>query len=177
MDPSPTFRKPLAKYGIKHLPLHVYILITKSGLTKSEFFERYPDFNHHEDCFPKILLDQIRERKRVKKERLRQAHRDLERSIERLSLRSPKKLRKKVEFLPSTSKVVRPLAKVRPLALSFSPFQIIDIDSESDNEPMEEVPRVDNHPPSVMELLPQPNVEAIPQPGHNWEDLSPLVFR
>ena len=121
----------------------------------------------------KILLDEIRERKRVEKERLRQAHRDLERSIERLSIRSPKKLRKKVEFLLSTSKVGRPLAKVRPLALSFSPFQIIDIDSESDNEPMEEVPRVDNHPPSVMELLPQPNVEAIPQPGHNWEDLSP----
>ena len=38
---------------------------------------------------------------------------------------------------------------------------------------MEEVPRVDNNPPSVMELLPQPNVGAIPQPGHNWEDLSP----
>ena len=149
-------------------------MITKSGLTKSEFFERYPDFNHHEDCFPKILLDKIRETKRVKKERLKQAHGDLERSIERLSIRSPKTLRKKVEFLPSTSKVVRPLAKVRPLALSFSPFQIIDIDSsESDNEPMEEVPRVDNNPPSVMELLLQSNVEAIPQPGHNWEDLSP----
>ena len=28
---------------------------------------------------------------------------------------------------------------------------------------------VDN-PPSVMELLPQPSVEAIP---HNWEDLQP----
>ena len=178
METSPTFRKSLSRYGIKHLPLHVDILITISGLTKSEFVERYPDFNHHEDCFPKILLDKIRERKRVKKERLRQAQRDLERNIERLSIRSPKKLRKKVEFLPSTSKVVRPLAKVRPLALSFSPFQIIDIDSsESDNEPMEEVPRVDNHPPSVMELLPQPNAEAIPQPGHNWEDLSPLVSR
>ena len=147
MDPSPTFCKPLSKYGIKHLPLHVYILITKSGLTKSEFFKRYPDFNHHEDCFPKILLDKIRERKRVKKERLRQAHRDLERSIEKLSLRSHKQLRKKVEFLPTTSKVERPLAKVRPLALSFSPFQIVDINSDSDNEPMEEVPRVDNHPP------------------------------
>ena len=81
MDSSPTFRKPLSKYGIKHLPLHVYILITMSGLTKTEFFERYPDFNHHEDCFPKILLDKIRERKKVKKERLRQAHRDLERHV------------------------------------------------------------------------------------------------
>ena len=173
MDPSPTFHKPLSRYGIKHLPLHVYILITKSGLTKTEFFERYPDFNYHDDCFPQILLDKIRERKRVKKERLRQAHRDLERSIERLSIRSPKKLRKKVEFLPSTSKVGRPLAKVRPLALSFSPFQIVDINSDSDNEPMEEVPRVDNHPPSGVELVPQPIVEAIPQPGHSWEDLSP----
>ena len=172
MDPSPYFSKPLAKYGTKHLPLRVYILITQSGLTKSEFFERYPDFNHNVDSFPKILLDQIRERKRMKKERLRQAHRDLERSIERLSLRSPKrleKLRKKVEFLPSTSQIVRPVAKVRPVALSFSPYHTVDI--ESDNDPME-VPMVDN-PPSVMELLPQPSVEAIPQPGHNWEDLQP----
>ena len=169
MDPSPYFSKPLAKYSTKHLPLRVYILITQSGLTKSQFFKRYPDFNHNIDSFPKILLDQIRERKRMKKERLRQAHRDLARNIERLSLRSPKrleKLRKKVEFLPSTSQVVRPVAKVKPVALSFSPYHIIDI--ESDNEPME-VPRVDN-PPSVMELLPQPSVEAIP---HNWEDFQP----
>ena len=170
MEKSPTFRKSLSRYGIKHLPLHVYILITQSGLTKSEFFDRYPDFNHHEDCFPKNLLDKIREKRKLKKERLRQ--RDLEKNIERLCIRGPN--RKKVEFLPSTSKVVRPLAKVKPLALSFSPFQIVDIDSSgSDNEPMEEVPRVDNNPPSVMELLPQPNVEAIPQPGHNWEDISP----
>ena len=76
------------------------------------------------------------------------------------------KLRKEVEFLSSTSQVVRPVAKVKPVALSFSPYHIIDI--ESDNEPME-VPRVDN-PPSVMELLPQPSVEAIP---HNWEDFQP----
>ena len=169
MDPSPYFSKPLAKYGTKHLPLRVYLLIIQAGLTKSQFFERFPGFNHNVDSFPKILLDQIRERKRMKEKRLKQAHRDLARNIERLSLRSPKrleKLRKKVEFLSSTSQVVRPVAKVKPVALSFSPYHIIDI--ESDNEPME-VPRVDN-PPSVMELLPQPSVEAIP---HNWEDLQP----
>ena len=169
MDPSPYFSKPLAKYGTKHLPLRVYLLIIQAGLTKSQFFTRFPDFNHNVDSFPKVLLDQIRERKRMKEKRLKQAHRDLARNIERLSLRSPKrleKLRKKVEFLPSTSQIVRPVAKVRPVALSFSPYHIIDI--ESDNEPME-VPRVDN-PPSVMELLPQPSVEAIP---HNWEDFQP----
>ena len=169
MDPSPYFSKPLGKYGNKHLPLRVYLLIIQAGLTKSQFFTRFPDFNHNVDSFPKILLDQIRERKRMKEKRLKQAHRDLARNIERLSLRSPKqleKLRKKVEFLPSTSQVVRPVAKVKPVALSFSPYHIIDI--ESDNEPME-VPRVDN-PPSVMELLPQPSVEAIP---HNWEDFQP----
>ena len=169
MDPSPYFSKPLAKYGTKHLPLRVYLLIIQAGLTKSQFFERFPGFNHNVDSFPKILLDQIRERKRMKEKRLKQAHRDLARNIERLSLRSPKrleKLRKKVEFLPSTSQVVRPVAKVKPVALSFSPYHIIDI--EPDNEPME-VPRVDN-PPSVMELLPQPSVEAIP---HNWEDFQP----
>ena len=169
MDPSPYFSKPLAKYGTKHLPLRVYLLIIQAGLTKSQFFERFPGFNHNVDSFPKVLLDQIRERKRMKEKRLKQAHRDLARNIERLSLRSPKrleKLRKEVEFLSSTSQVVRPVAKVKPVALSFSPYHIIDI--ESDNEPME-VPRVDN-PPSVMELLPQPSVEAIP---HNWEDFQP----
>ena len=169
MDPSPYFSKPLGKYGNKHLPLRVYLLIIQAGLTKSQFFTRFPDFNHNVDSFPKVLLDQIRERKRMKEKRLKQAHRDLARNIERLSLRSPKrleKLRKEVEFLSSTSQVVRPVAKVKPVALSFSPYHIIDI--ESDNEPME-VPRVDN-PPSVMELLPQPSVEAIP---HNWEDFQP----
>ena len=169
MDPSPYFSKPLGKYGNKHLPLRVYLLILQAGLTKPQFFTRFPNFNHKVDSFPKVLLDQIRERKQMKEKRLKQAHRDLARNIERLSLRSPKgleKLRKKVEFLPSTSKVVRPVAKVKPVALSFSPYHIIDI--ESDNEPME-VPRVDN-PPSVMELLPQPSVEAIP---HNWEDFQP----
>ena len=82
-------------------------------------------------------------------------------------MRSPKrleKLRKKVEFLPSTSQIVRPVAKVRPVV--FSPYHRVDI--ESDNDPME-VPMVDN-PPSVMELLPHPSVEAIP---HNWEDFQP----
>ena len=169
MDPSPYFSKPLGKYGNKHLPLRVYLLIIQAGLTKSQFFTRFPDFNHNVDSFPKVLLDQIRERKRMKEKRLKQAHRDLARNIDRLSLRSPKlleKLRKEVEFLSSTSQVVRPVAKVKPVALSFSPYYIIDI--ESNNEPME-VPRVDN-PPSVMELLPQPSVEAIP---HNWEDFQP----
>ena len=109
----------------------------------------------------------------MKEKRLKQAHRDLARNIERLNLRSPKqleKLRKEVEFLSSTSQVVRPVAKVKPVALSFSPYHIIDI--ESDNEPME-VPRVDN-PPSVMELLPQPSVEAIP---HNWENFQPPIIK
>ena len=169
MDPSPYFSKPLAKYSTKHLPLRVYLLIIQAGLTKSQFFERFPGFNHNVDSFPKILLDQIREKKRMKEKRLKQAHRDLARNIERLSLRSPKrleKLRKEVEFLSLTSQVVRPVAKVKPVALSFSPYHIVDI--ESDKDPME-VPRVDN-PPSVMELLPQPSVEAIP---YNWEDFQP----
>ena len=167
MDPSPYFSKPLGKYGNKHLPLRVYLLILQAGLTKPQFFTRFPNFNHKVDSFPKVLLDQIKARKQMKEKRLKQAHRDLARNIERLSLRSPKrleKLRKKVEFLPSTSQIVRPVAKVMPVA--FSPYHRIDIDS--DNDPME-VPMVDN-PPSVMELLPHPSVEAIP---HNWEDFQP----
>ena len=175
MDSSPTFSKPLSKYGAKHLPLRVYIWIMKSGLTKTEFFKQYPDFNYRNEGFPQILLDRIQERKKARKERLRKAERDLERSIGKLSLKCPKRLRKKVEFQPSTSKVGRPIARVGPFALSFSPFPIIDISSDSDNEPisMEEAPRVDFLPPSGEELFPQPIVEAIPQPGHSWEDLPP----
>ena len=177
MNSSPTFRKPLSKYGAKHLPLRIYTWIMKSGLMKTEFFEQYPDFNYCDEGFPQILLDRIQERKKARKERLRKAERDLERSIGKLSLKCPKvkRSRKKVEFQPSTSKVGRPIARVRPFALSFSPFPIIDISSDSDNEPisMEETPRVDNHPPSGVELFPQPSVEATPQPGHSWEDLPP----
>ena len=167
MDPSPYFSKPLGKYGNKHLPLRVYLLILQAGLTKPQFFTRFPNFNHRVDSFPKVLLDQIKVRKQLKERRLKQAHKDLARNIERLSLRSPKrleKLRKKVEFLPSTSQVVRPVAKVMPVA--FSPYHRIDINSDSD--PIE-VPMVDN-PSSVVELLPHPRIEAIP---HNWEDFQP----
>ena len=158
MDPSPYFSKPLGKYGNKHLPLRVYLLILQAGLTKSQFFTRFPNFNHRVDSFPKVLLDQIKVRKQLKERRLKQAHKDLARNIERLSLRSPKrleKLRRKVEFLPSTSQVVRPVAKVMPRACS--PYHRIDIDPY--NDPME-VPLVDN-PPSVV------------NPTYNWEDYQP----
>ena len=177
MDFSPTFRKPLSKYGAKHLPLRVYIWIMKSGLTKTEFFEQYPDFNYRDEGFPQILLDRIQERKKARKERLRKAERDLVRSIGKLSLKCPKvkRSRKKVEFQPSTSKVGRPIARVRPVAREPSPFPIMDISSDSDSEPisMEIAPRVDFLPPSGVELFPQPIVEAIPQPDHSWEDLPP----
>ena len=158
MDSSPYFSKPLGKYGNKHLPLRVYLLILQAGLTKPQFFTRFPNFNHRVDSFPKVLLDQIKVRKQLKERRLKQAHKDLARNIERLSLRSPKrleKLRRKVEFLPSTSQVVRPVAKVMPRACS--PYPRIDIDLY--NDPIE-VPLVDN-PPSVE------------NPSYNWEDYQP----
>ena len=158
MDSSPYFRKPLSKYGNKHLPLKVFLLIMQAGLTKLQFFDRFPDFNYRKDSFPKVLIDKIKVRKQLKERRLKQAHKDLARNIERLSLRSPKrleKLRRKVEFLPSTSQVVRPVAKVMPRACS--PYHRIDIDPY--NDPME-VPLVDN-PPSVV------------NPTYNWEDYQP----
>ena len=158
MDPSPYLSKPLGRYGKKHLPLRIYLLILQAGLTKPQFFTRFPNYNHRVDSFPKVLLDQIKVKKQLKERRLKQAHKDLARNIERLSLRSPKrleKLRKKVEFLPSMSQVVRPVAKVMPRACS--PYHRIDIGP--DNDPME-VPLVDN-PPSVV------------NPTYNWEDYQP----
>ena len=158
MDSSPYFSKPLGKYGNKHLPLRVYLLILQAGLTKPQFFTRFPNFNHRVDSFPKVLLDQIKVRKQLKERRLKQAHKDLARNIERLSLRSPKrleKLRRKVEFLPSTSTVVRPVAKVMPRACS--PYPRAEIDHY--NDPID-FPLVDN-PPSVE------------NPSYNWEDYQP----
>ena len=172
MNSSPAFRKPLSKYGAKHLPLRVYIWIQKAGLTKTEFFEQYPNYYYRDDGFPRI-----QERKEAGKGNLKKAERDLERSIGKLSLKCPKvkRLRKKVEFQPSTSRVGRAIARVKPVVRKPSPVPIIDITSDSDSEPisMEVAPRVDLLPPSGVELFPQPSVEAISQPGHSREDLPP----
>ena len=177
MKPSTAFRKPLSKYGAKHLPMRVYIWIQKAGLTKTEFFEQYPNYHYRDEGFPQVLIDRIQERKKARKESLRKAERDLERSIGKLSLKCPKvkRLRKKVEFQPSTSRVGRVIARVKPVVRKPSPVPIIDITSDSDSEPisMEVAPRVDFPPPSGVELFPQPSVEAISQPGHSREDLPP----
>ena len=114
MKPSVAFRKPLSKYGAKHLPLRVYIWIQKAGLTKTEFFEQYPNYHYQDEGFPQVLIDRIQERKEARKENLKKAERDLERSIGKLSLKcgcnkdakrlykqglpKVKRLRKKVEF-------------------------------------------------------------------------------
>ena len=124
------------------------------------------------------MLDQIKVRKQLKERRLKQAHKDLARNIERLSLRSPKrleKLRRKVEFLPSTSKATKPVAKVMPRARS--PYPRAEIDN--DNDPIDFPPSVENpsynppsvyevQPPSIQEIAPpspSPGVEIIPPPS------------
>ena len=158
MSSSPYFKKPLSKYNNKHLPLKVFLLIKLAGLTKPQFFEKFPTFDYRKEPFPKVLIDKIKIKRKLRESRLKQAHRDLARNVERLSLRSPKrleKLRRKVEFLPSTSQVVRPVAKVMPRACS--PYPRIDIDLF--NDPIE-VPLVDN-PPSVE------------NPSYNWEEYQP----
>ena len=66
----------------------------QAGLTKLQFFDRFPDFNYRKDSFPKVLIDKIKIRKQLKERGLKQAHKDLARNIERLSLRSPKRLEK-----------------------------------------------------------------------------------
>ena len=157
--------------------MRVYIWIQKAGLTKTEFFEQYPNYHYRDEGFPQVLIDRIQERKKARKESLRKAERDLERSIGKLSLKCPKvkRLRKKVEFQPSTSRVGRAIARVKPVVRKPSPVPIIDITSDSDSEPisMEVAPRVDFLPPSGVELFPQPSVEAISQQGHSREDLPP----
>lgn len=191
MKPSAAFHKPLSKYGAKHLPLHIYIWIQKAGLTKTEFFEQYPNYHYRDEGFPQVLIDRIQERKEARKENLKKAERDLERSIGKLSLKcgcnkdakrpckqglpKVKSLRKKVEFQPSTSRVGRAIARVKPVVRQPSPVPIIDITSDSDSEPIsvEVAPRVDLLPPSGVELFPQASVEAISHPGHSREDLPP----
>ena len=88
-----------------------------------------------------------------------------------------KRLRKKVEFQPSTSRVGKVIARVKPFVRKPSPAPIIDITSDSDSElismELEVAPRVDLLPPPGVELFPQPSVEAISQPGHSREDFPP----
>ena len=118
----------------------------------------FPNFDYRKDSFPKVLIDKIKIKRKLKESRLKQAYKDLARNVERLSLRSPKrleKLRRKVEFLPSTSTVVRPVAKVMPRACS--PYPRAEIDHY--NDPID-FPLVDN-PPSVE------------NPSYNWEDYQP----
>ena len=113
MSSNAYFKKPLNKYNQKHLPLKVFVLIKLAGLTKPQFFEKFPTFDYRKEPFPKVLIDKIKIKRKLKESRLKQAYKDLARNVERLSLKSPKrleKLRRKVEFLPSTSKVVKPVA-------------------------------------------------------------------
>ena len=158
MSTSPYFKRPLSNYNNKHLPLKVFLLIKLAGLTKLQFFEMFPTFDYRKDSFPKVLIDKIKIKRKLKERRLKQAYKDLARNVERLSLRSPKqleKLRRKVEFLPSTSTVVRPVAKVMHRACS--PYPRAEIDHY--NDPID-FPLVDN-PPSVE------------NPSYNWEDYQP----
>ena len=178
MSSSPYFKKPLSKYNNKHLPLKVFLLIKLAGLTKLQFFEIFPTFDYRKDSFPKVLIDKIKIKRRLRESRLKQAYRDLARNVERLSLKSPRrleKLRRKVEFLPSTSKATKPVAKVMPRARS--PYPRAEIDN--DNDPIDFPPSVENpsynppsvyevQPPSIQEIAPPspfPEVEIIPPPS------------
>ena len=171
MSSSAYFKKPLNKYNNKHLPLKVFLLIKLAGLTKLQFFEMFPTFDYRKDSFPKVLIDKIKIKRKLKERRLKQAYKDLARNVERLSLRSPKrleKLRRKVEFLPSTSKVVKPVAKVMPRACS--PYPRAEIDHY--NDPIDFPPSVENpsynwedyQPPSILEIQP-PSIQEIAPPS------------
>ena len=171
MSLNPYFKKPLSKYNQKHLPLKVFVLIKLAGLSKPQFFEKFPTFDYRKEPFPKVLIDKIKIKRRLRESRLKQAYRDLARNVERLSLKSPKrleKLRRKVEFLPSTSKVVKPVAKVMPRARS--PYPRAEIDNY--NDPIDFPPSVENpsynwedyQPPSILEVQP-PSIQEIAPPS------------
>ena len=183
MSSNAYFKKPLNKYNQKHLPLKVFVLIKLAGLSKPQFFEKFPTFDYRKEPFPKVLIDKIKIKRKLKESHLKQAYKDLARNVERLSLKSPKrleKLRRKVEFLPSTSKVVKPVAKVMPR--TSSPYPRAEIDNY--NDPIDFPPSVENpsynwedyQPPSILEIQPPsiqeiappspfPEVEIIPKPS------------
>ena len=53
------FRKPKSNYGVRHLPLRVLNWIQKAGLSKSEFFNLYPDYNYKNEGFPHGLIQRV----------------------------------------------------------------------------------------------------------------------
>ena len=166
MSLNPYFKKPLSKYNRKHLPRKIFVLIKLAGLSKPEFFERFPTYDYRIEPFPKVLIDKINIKRKLRQSSLKQAHRDLARNVERLSLQSPIRLeklrRRKVEFLPSTSRATKPVARVRPRARS--PYPRAEI--ENDSYPVYFPPSVENpsyNPPSVYEVQP-PSIQEIPSP-------------
>ena len=166
MSLNPYFKKPLSKYNRKHLPRKIFALIKLAGLSKPEFFERFPTYDYRIEPFPKVLIDKINIKRKLRQSSLKQAHRDLARNVERLSLQSPIRLeklrRRKVEFLPSTSRATKPVATVRPRARS--PYPRAEINNDSD--PVDFPPSVENpsyNPPSVYEIQP-PSIQEIPSP-------------
>ena len=166
MHVNPFFKKPLSKYNRKHLPRKILTLIKSAGLSKPEFFEKFPTYDYRIEPFPKVLIDKINIKRKLRQSSLKQAHRDLARHVERLSLHSPIRLeklrRRKVEFLPSTSRATKPVARVRPRARS--PYPRAEIVNDSDPEYFP--PSVENpsySPPSVYEVQP-PSIQEIPSP-------------
>ena len=166
MSLNPYFKKPLSKYNRKHLPRKVFVLIKLAGLSKPQFFEKFPTYDYRKEPFPKVLIDKINIKRRLRQSSLKQAYRDLARNVERLSLQSPRRLeklrRRKVEFLPSTSRATKPVARGRPRARS--PYPRAEIVNDSD--PVYFPPSVENpsySPPSVYEVQP-PSVHEIPSP-------------
>ena len=167
MHVNPYFKKPLSKYNRKHLPRKIFALIKLAGLSKPEFFEKFPTYDYRIEPFPKVLIDKINIKRKLRQSSLKQAHRDLARHVERLSLHSPIRLdklrRRKVEFLPSTSRATKPVAKVMPRARS--PYPRVEIDN--DNDPVDFPPSVENpsyNPPSVLEVQP-PSIQEIAPPS------------
>ena len=81
------FHKPKSNYGARHLPLRVLNWIRKARLSKSEFFNLYPDYNYKKEGFPQVLIQRVQERRAAQRDNLKQLEREISMEVERLSLK------------------------------------------------------------------------------------------
>ena len=55
-----------SKYGKHHVPMCIQTWIKMVRLTKSEFFELYPDYDYDKEGLPQVLIQKVQENKKQK---------------------------------------------------------------------------------------------------------------
>ena len=77
-----------SKYGKHHVPMCVQTWIKMVRLTKSEFFELYPDYDYDKEGLPQVLIQRVQEKQEAKRNRptVKELEKEVDVEVERESL-------------------------------------------------------------------------------------------